>query len=409
VLLAVIAVFGSFMIAAGWALLQIEPRVRWTPARSRLVWRGLAAAAVAGVLIGAGVLAASDRGLKGSMTHVVDSFTDTKQDKVFDPVRLVSTNSGNRWVWWKEAAGAFSDRPVGGYGAGSFPTVHKRYRTAPIPVAQPHNVPLQFLAETGLVGALLALGGLGLLFAAALARLLAMREGRERELGVALFAGACAWLVHGIFDWDWDIPGVTIPALLFLGVVCGRPGVPGVLAPRGSVFGEPDPQSNGLRVAALTGAVLVLCLFLVSALLPAWSQDRTEAAQTSLTDEPTPAQLERAAAQAELAARLDPIAVEPLFVASAIAQGRGRLLDARRYLLQAADRQPDNPDVWFRLTGIALGLADRSGYQRAAQKLLELDPANGSARALASRAEGQLAPPERSSTATGTPLPAVQP
>jgi tetratricopeptide (TPR) repeat protein len=154
--------------------------------------------------------------------------------------------------------------------------------------------------------------------------------------------------------------------------------------------------------------VLVLCAFIASAVLPAWSQNRTEAAQTSLSEEPTAAQRERAAAQVELAARLDPLAVEPLFVAAAIAQGRDRLLDARRYLLQAADRQPDNPDVWFRVAGIALALADRPGFQRAAQKMLELDPANGTARALASRAVGQLTPPERSAAATGTPLPSVQ-
>ena len=408
-LLAVIVVAGGFMLAAGWALLQIEPRVHWSDARSRLVWRGLAVAAAVAALGGILVLAVSDRGLTGSVDHAIESFTDTQQDRVYDPVRLISTNSGNRWVWWKEAAGAFSDRPAGGYGAGSFPVVHKRYRTAPLPVAQPHSVPLQFLAETGVFGALLALGGIGLLLFAAVSRLRAMAGGRERDLGVALFAGACAWVVHGVFDWDWDIPGVTVPVLLFLGVLCGTPGARRVLAPRRSVFGEPDPQDNGLRVAALVGCVLVLSLFLVSAILPAWSQNRTEAAQTTLTDEPTAAQLESAAAQAELAAKLDPIAVEPLFVAAAIAQGRDRLLDARRYLLEAADRQPDNPEVWYRLTGIALAVADRKGFQEAANKMLRLDPVNGSARAIASRAAGLLAPPEHSATATGTPLPAVQP
>ena len=173
-------------------------------------------------------------------------------------------------------------------------------------------------------------------------------------------------------------------------------------------FGEPEPEGAAGRVVALAGAALLLCAVLVSALLPAWSQSRTESAQASLAEEPTPAQLESAAADAELAARLDPLAVEPLFVASAIAEGRGQLLEARRHLLRAVDRQPDNPDVWYRLTGIALALSDSRGFRHAAQKMLELDPANGSARALASRAEGFLTPPERSATATGTPLPAVQ-
>ena len=35
-------------------------------------------------------------------------FTKTSQDKDSDPNRIISSNSGNRWVWWKEAAGAWT-------------------------------------------------------------------------------------------------------------------------------------------------------------------------------------------------------------------------------------------------------------------------------------------------------------
>ncbi len=101
--------------------------------------------------------------MTGTIEHQWDDFTSVKQDDQSDPGRVLRSNSGNRWVWWREAAGAFSDEPLKGWGAGSFPLVHRRYRENDLPVRQAHSVPLQFLAETGFVGALLALGGLGLL------------------------------------------------------------------------------------------------------------------------------------------------------------------------------------------------------------------------------------------------------
>ena len=82
----------------------------------------------------------------------------------------------------------------------------------------------------------------------------AMAEGRERDIAVALFAGACAWLVHGVVDFDWDIPGITIPALLFMGVLVAVPasrrGEPSALP-----AASPDGGSLAPRVAALGGRV----------------------------------------------------------------------------------------------------------------------------------------------------------
>jgi O-antigen ligase/polysaccharide polymerase Wzy-like membrane protein len=408
VLLGATVFCGALLMAAGLALLRLERRINWSRERSRKIWRTLGIVGLAVAVVALGGVAASDRGPGGTLSDIAKSFTETREDRVTDPVRLISTNSGNRWIWWKEAAGAFSDRPVGGWGGGSFPLVHLRYRTNRIPVAQPHSVPLQFLSETGFIGAALALGGLGALFFVAFGRVRAMPWGRERDFGVALFAGAVAWLVHGLVDWDWDIPGVTVPALVALGVLCGLPSA-GAGRPRRRVgpFGEPEPSGYGLRMVALAATTLLLAVYGVSCVLPAWSDSKTAGAGIGVTSEATAEELERAAAQAELAARLDPLAVHPLFVASSIAQGRGRLLDSRRYLLEAVDRQPNNPETWLRLAALALQLADREGLRRAAYKALELDPNNPVAATLARRAEAYIAPPHLSATATGTPLPAA--
>ena len=139
---------------AGRRLIASESYYPEDPRRTARVWRALRRATlVALALVFVGLLVSS-RGLFGEISHQVDPFTQAKAVPVSDPARLLSTNSGNRWVWWKEAAGAFSARPLGGWGAGSFPTTHLLYRKPPtLSVRQPHNVPLQLLAETGLIGA----------------------------------------------------------------------------------------------------------------------------------------------------------------------------------------------------------------------------------------------------------------
>src|SRR5439155_24104940 len=131
--------------------------------------------------------------------------------------------------------------------------------------------------------------------------------GRERELGVALLAGGIAWIVHGAYDWDWDSPGVTVPALLMLGIVAALPA-----RPRATVPGDTLVPSTGLRPLALAGAALLACAAITSAVLPAWSQSKSDDALAAAGSATTQGQLQRAAAEADLAAKPDPLAVEPL-------------------------------------------------------------------------------------------------
>ncbi|HWC28143.1 MAG TPA: O-antigen ligase family protein [Solirubrobacteraceae bacterium] len=384
------------LLIAGWGLLRLEERVAWSAERTQLVWRGLgAAAAILAVLTIGGILAA-EGGPGGWADRSWEKFTETSRDDVSDPARIVSSNSGNRWVWWEEAAGAWSEKPLHGWGAGSFPVTHRMYREVELGVQQPHNMPLQFLAETGIVGALLAIGAIGFLLFSALDRIRSMAGGRERDIAVALFAGAVAWFVHWLVDWDWDIPGVTVPALIFLGVLVAAP-----WAPRS---GPPVFRSaTGARAAALALACVVAGLVIVSAALPMIADQKASSAQAVSRDAGAE-ELEDAAADAALAARLDPTAVRPLLAAAAIAEGRDRLLEARRFLLEAVDRQPYSTVAWQRLLELALRTADRPGARAAARRLLELDPIGTPTRVLNARLVLFEVPASGSPTATGTPL-----
>jgi O-antigen ligase len=402
----VLAVSFVALFLAGRSLIAREARTPVDPAAtsrvSRLLVRGVLAAAAIAVLL----LIVSPRGLTGSISHEVDAFTQAKAVPVTDPSRLLSTNSGNRWVWWKEAAGAFVDQPVGGWGAGSFPVTHLLYRQPPaLNVQQPHNVPLQFLAETGIVGALLALGAIGLLIATAIRRVRALPDGRERALAGACVAGGLAWAVHCVVDWDWDIPGATLPALLLLGVAARaattstptRPSAPA--AARRPPFRRPRSA-----LAALAIVTLALAAFGASAILPDLSRSKAQQALAQAGSAKTDAQLADAQATAELAARLNPLAVEPLLDAAVIADRRGQRLAERGYLLRAVQRAPYDALPWIRLAYVAVTLGDRAGLLSAAHQALAVDPIGTASLVVAATAEPFIAVPQNSATATGTPL-----
>ena len=75
-----------------------------------------------------------------------------------DPGRLTSLGSNNRWQWWNEAVDVWRADPISGAGAGTFELARRRYRESALPVTQPHDVPLQALADGGLVGLALFFG-----------------------------------------------------------------------------------------------------------------------------------------------------------------------------------------------------------------------------------------------------------
>jgi hypothetical protein len=345
------------------------------------------------------VVAASSRGLTGSVSHAWHSFTTSRSANVYDPHHLLSSDSGNRWVWWKEAGGAFSDRPLAGWGAGSFPVVHLLYRRDTLSVRQPHSVPFQFLAEVGLVGTILGIGAYGLLFVAGVRTTRRRPLGSERMLAAALLAGGVAYAAHALYDWDWDIPGVTLPALVFLGVVAGARGY----GPQRRRMRSPGVGLRSIAIAVLTFA---LCTFALSALLPNLAGSKASSALVAASSS-SPARLQSALATADVATRIDPVSDEGLKAAATIATHRGQLATARAYLLDAIRRDPNDAGAWEQLAGVEIQLGDRRGLIRAVNRALALDPRGKLARALGRDAYALIAPTRPPPTVTKTPLPAA--
>ncbi len=383
----------------GSRVMAVERRARIGPERGRRI--GHLVVLLVSIVLAFGVVgvALSSRGLTGSISHAWNSFTATKGTSVYNPDRLLSVDSENRWVWWKEAVQAFSDRPVGGWGAGSFAVVHLLYRRNTLSVTEAHNVPLQLLAETGIVGAVLAVGAFGLLLASGVARTRRRPLGGERLLAAALLAGAVTYAVHACYDWDWDIPGVTLPALMLLGVLAGAS------RQRRRVAPDPAPplaSGPGVRALALGVSVLALFTFVVSGALPSLAAGRARNAIIA-AGRGTPAADASAQSSAELATSLDPLSDAGLLVEAALADQRGRLGLTRSDLLAAIGRQPTDPEAWEQLLLVELRLGDLRSAITAAARVLALDPSGAAANELAQRTVTLAAPPADSPTAIRTP------
>ena len=418
-LLVIVIAFAAGLILAGRRLLALERSVRITPARSRSIGRGLVAAVGLALVVGVLAVSFSARGLSGSVSHAWNSFTATRGLSNTDPNRLLSADSGNRWVWWKEAVGAFSSEPIRGWGVGSFPVVHLLYRRNTLSVKQPHSVPLQYLAETGLIGTTLAIGAFLALLVAGARAVRPRADTRRRLAAAALFGAALAYAVHACYDWDSDIPGVTLPALLMLGVLVGsarpRPGeeagelrfghLPGAAAPR--LVLAPGP---GLRLVAVVLSTLTLSSFAISAALPSLAQTKASGA-VILATAGTGAALRSADREAALSAGLDPLSDAGLRVESTIAQRRGDFAHARADLIAALRRDPSDGQAWLTLAYDEILFGGPGAGLQAVQRALQADPEGYHdivhTGALAQSALTRLARPSDSATAAQTPAAAT--
>jgi tetratricopeptide (TPR) repeat protein len=221
-------------------------------------------------------------------------------------------------------------------------------------VAQPHSVPLQALADTGVVGLCLLLllaGALALAFARALRRL----AGGERAAAVALAGFPAAWVVHALVDYDLDFLAVTGPALVASGALlaAGRP-----------------PRSRPRRLTVAT-AVLVAVAAVASWGSPDLAGRGVERS-AELLDE---GRLSEAADVAEQAQALDPLSLEPLEARAAVAVRAGDFTAAEAFYEQATELQPENSRPWYQLGVFRLqGLGDSCGGYFALNHAYTLDP-----------------------------------
>jgi hypothetical protein len=196
IMLAILLVLMAVAAVAGWFAAGLRPRPitlpRWAPVA--------VGAAVVAVGVAVVLLAARDRG------HPAASGASAQ--------RLQSVES-NRYDYWSVALDhGFSADPLKGIGAGGFAVIWLEYRHVPERAKVAHSLYVETLAELGIVGfafLLIFLVGVGM----AAAR--AWRVAPARAAGPA--AALVVWATHSAIDWDWEMPALTLVALVLAGML----------------------------------------------------------------------------------------------------------------------------------------------------------------------------------------------
>jgi hypothetical protein len=129
------------------------------------------------------------------------------------PSRLTSVES-RRYDYWRVGFEAYREQPLRGLGSGGFRVAWLQGRPVSEGVLEVHSLPLEMLFELGvpgLLGFLLFLGGT----AAAARRALRLRP----AVAAGPFAAATVWFIHSTMDWDWQVPALTLVALILVGAI----------------------------------------------------------------------------------------------------------------------------------------------------------------------------------------------
>ena len=127
--------------------------------------------------------------------------------------RLTSVSS-TRYEYWRVGLRGFERHPIEGLGSAGFRVFWLRERSITQSVQEVHSLELEMAVELGLVG-LLAFGVMLAGFVGAGRRALRAHP--------ALAAGPCAaalvWLLHASIDWAWQLPAVSLPAIVLGGAL----------------------------------------------------------------------------------------------------------------------------------------------------------------------------------------------
>lgn len=349
VVLTVIAAFG-----AGAAGALLEARLRTArgrrrpgagrPAR-RASWVGRWSAPLAVLAILAAVA-----GLGDPARWTADRWQDFKSSGYSGvetgDSRFTGSLGSNRYDFYRVALNEFRAHAVLGIGADNFAVPYLVERRSDEAPRYPHSLAFRLLAQLGVPGTTLFAAFLGCALACA------RRCRRTAPAGAvaAAVAGFAMWLAHGMVDWLWEFPALSIAAIALL-----------ALAARSEV-GEPPPPRRMAASLWLRGAVALGALGAATSFaLPGLAARSIAAARTSAGPDPA-----LAVAHLQRAGELNVLAARPLVAQAVIARRAGLDGVARAALRQALEREPRN---WFAHLQLAL-LEARQGRRAPALRSL---------------------------------------
>lgn len=229
---------------------------KWRPSGELARAAGGAALAFTVVVIIAGNLLIVDR-VGNPADWVEDRWTAFTTNDVSgqDDSRFLSAGGSGRYTLWQVAWRDFTENPILGVGTHNYEATYYQYREENVNwVRQPHMLPLEVLAERGIVGGILFFGFAGTCLAAGMWKRFSNLNAEGKAQAGALLAAATYWFVHSSAEWFWQIPAVTLPAMIFLAML---------VAPWKRLRDDEDvfaPSNRPLRLAGAGLAVLTLAV-----------------------------------------------------------------------------------------------------------------------------------------------------
>ncbi|HEX4838549.1 MAG TPA: O-antigen ligase family protein [Solirubrobacteraceae bacterium] len=390
------ALLVGLAVACGAAF---ERSRRVSPSLARSVRRGVAALASATLLVVlAGGLVAAGNPLT-RVRHGWESFKGGYSTTATSGSRLLSGLGSNRYDFYRVALDQFAAHPAVGIGADNFSQQYLAHGRSDETPRYPHSVELRTLTQTGVLGGLLAVAGLGAALAAGW-RAMRCSDPLARTVAAAALGGFGYWAVHGSFDWFWEFAGLGAPAFALLGVACalapapahdgasrgtssedapaGPAGTPRMDPRRGPLdAGQARGVSTGrthlrtpLRTHLLTAVGVVAALAALLSLAAPWlSQRQIESAARIWPKAPF-------AAYARLndATRLDPLSDQAYLVEGSIALRFGDLARAERQFSLALRRVPGDAYATLELGAIASEAGERARALALLVRAVRLDP-----------------------------------
>jgi hypothetical protein len=233
-LAAIVLVLAALAAAITWAFSFAEERVRIS-GRGRRVFAASVVALAALILVGvfAQVGGPTTLAHKGWRAFKAAPPRGTNLNN-----RLLNFSGNGRYDLWRIAWHDARSHPVLGSGAGSYERYFLQHQPASVSrVRDAHGLYIETLAELGPIG-------LALLVTALLTPLAVAARRKRRPLTAAAVGGYVAFLVHAGSDWDWELPVVTLAAIMCAGAL---------------VLGERDSASAlrwRLRAAVVAAVVI---------------------------------------------------------------------------------------------------------------------------------------------------------
>jgi O-Antigen ligase len=325
-LVLVLLAAGNAALAGALALAAERVSIGRTVRRAFAV--GVTVAVLAGTLV---VLARS-----GGPVHVVKrAYTSFKAPPPHAGSnlnrRLLSFSGNGRAALWRIAWDDAKHHPLLGAGAGTYERYFLTQQPADVGlVRDAHSLYVETLAELGPVGLVL----LALLLVTPLA---VMRKARAHSVFPGAVGAYVAYLVHTGVDWDWELPAVTLAAVL-----CGTTML---LAARMST---PRAPLRPWARWALAGGSLLAAGFATIALVGNVALSRSETAREH-------GRFVAAAVDARRARTLLPWSPAPWEALGRAQLAAGYPPDARASFHRALSLDRGNWQLWYELSTVTRG------------------------------------------------------